>query len=448
MIRNLKSGLRLALFRRVSREAFVATPTQIVLLFALEWLFTLATEWLRIDGAARFSIWGVYYHAFYVTLTLLAAYLVALALRSTQAFATFLTASLAGTIAISVFFLAIEIANDAGILSYTVYSWLWYALLAWVAIVIIRAIGVAGATRRLAQIGLGLAVLAVSLMPLFLVPQQQTIELAYTQPARPRIDVEQTFYAQPALTQRSLDQLAAQRPGVIDLYFIGFAAYSDQDVFFKETNYVRKLFDQRLDTAGRSLLLSNHPSTLRTVPLASASNLDHVLERLAKIMDPEEDVLFLFLTSHGDRNLLAVDFWPLDLNDLQANHLRDALRRAGIKWKVVVISACHSGSFIDELQDSTSMIMTAARGDRKSFGCSAESDFTYFSKALFADSLGRGATIRNAFDQAKALVERRERAEKLEPSLPQIYSTPAIEAKLGELETRLAQARAQPGAAN
>lgn len=448
MIRNLKSGLRLALFRRVSGEAFVATPTQIVLLFALEWVFTLATEWLRIDGAARFSIWGVYYHAFYVTLTLLAAYLVALALRSTQAFATFLTASLAGTIAISVFFLAIEIANDAGILSYTVYSWLWYALLAWVAIVIIRAIGVAGATRRLAQIGLGLAVLAVSPMPLFLVPQQQTIELAYTQPARPRIDVERTFYAQPALTQRSLDQLAAQRPGVIDLYFLGFAAYSDQDVFLKETNYVRKLFDQRLETAGRSLLLSNHLSTLRTVPLASASNLDHVLERLAKIMDPEEDVLFLFLTSHGDRNLLAVDFWPLDLNDLQANQLRDALRRAGIKWKVVVISACHSGSFIDELQDSTSMIMTAARGDRKSFGCSAESDFTYFSKALFADSLGRGATIRNAFDQAKALVERRERAEKLEPSLPQIYSTPAIEAKLGELESRLAQSRAQPGAAN
>lgn len=448
MIRNLKAGTRLAFFRRVSRDDFVVTPTQIVILFALEWLLTLFGEWLRVDGPARFSIWGVYYHAFYLMLGLLAAYLVALALRSAQAFATFLTASLAGTVFIAVIFVALEAANDAGLLRYGVYFWLWYALFGWVVIVMIRAVGVAGARRRSAQIALGIMSVAVGVLPLFFLPQQESIELAYTQPARPRVNVEQTFYAQPAMLRQALDELAPQRAGVIDLYFLGFAAYSDQDVFLKETRYVRTLFDQRFDTTGRSLLLSNHPSTLRDAPIASASNLDYALERLAQIMNPEEDVLFLFLTSHGDRNVLAVDFWPLDLNDLQANHLRDALRRAGIKWKVVVISACHSGSFIDELQDGGSLIMTAARGDRKSFGCSAESDFTYFSKALFADALARGATIRGAFDQARAIVERRERAEKLEPSLPQIHSTPAIETRLAEFEARLRQARTQAGRAN
>lgn len=448
MIHNLKAGIRLAFFLRVSREEFVVTPTQIVLLFALEWLLTLVGEWLRVDGPARFSIWGVYYHAFYVMLGLLAAYLVALALRSAQAFATFLTASLAGAVFIAVIFLALEAANDAGLISYTIYFALWYALFAWVVAVMVRAVGIAGATRRMAQIALGIMAVAVGVLPLFFVPQQQSIELAQSQPARPRVNVEQTFYAQPAMLRQALDRLAPQRAGVVDLYFVGFAAYSDQDVFLKETHYVRTLFDRRLDTAGRSLLLSNHPGTLRDLPIASASNLDHVLERLAQIMDPHEDVLFLFLTSHGDRNLLAVDFWPLDLNDLQANHLRDALRRAGIKWKVIVISACHSGSFIDELQDSNTLIMTAARGDRKSFGCSAESDFTYFSKALFADALARGATIRAAFDQAKAIVERRERAEKLEPSLPQIHSTPAIEAKLNEFEHRLGRSNTQQRSSN
>lgn len=439
MIRNLQAGLRLALFLRVSREELVVTPTQIVLLLALEWLLTLIGEWLRVDGPARFSIWGIYYHAFYLMLVMLSAYLVALVLRSAEAFATFLTASMAGTVLIAVTFVSLEAANEAGLLSHSVYFWRWYALLGWIVVVMMRAAGIAGAKRRTAQIALGTMAMAVSVLPLFFLPQQQSIELAYSQPPRPRVNVEQTFYAQPAMLKRALDELAPQRSGVIDLYFVGFAAYSDQDVFLKETRYVRTLFDRRLDTAGRSLLLSNHPSTLRDLPIASASNLDYALERLAQIMDPQEDVLFLFLTSHGDRNLLAVDFWPLDLNDLQANHLRDALRRAGIKWKVVVISACHSGSFIDELQDSSSMIMTAARGDRKSFGCSAASDFTYFSKALFADALARGATLRGAFDQAKAIVERRERAEKLEPSLPQLHSTPAIEAKLAEFETRLRQ---------
>lgn len=87
------------------------------------------------------------------------------------------------------------------------------------------------------------------------------------------------------------------------------------------------------------------------------------------------------------------------------------------------------------------LIMTAARADRKSFGCSADSDFTYFSKALFDGALARRASIRQAFDIAKAQIEQRERNEKLEPSLPQISSTPAIEAKLRAYEQGLAERR-------
>ena len=54
---------------------------------------------------------------------------------------------------------------------------------------------------------------------------------------------------------------------------------------------------------------------------------------------------------------------------------------------VIVISACYSGGFIDALKDERTLVMTAARADRTSFGCSDDSDFTYFGRALFAEAL-------------------------------------------------------------
>ena len=64
---------------------------------------------------------------------------------------------------------------------------------------------------------------------------------------------------------------------------------------------MRELFDQRFGTAERSLSLINHPSTLRQFPLATISNLEHVLLGLGRLMDRDRDTLFLFLTSHGDK---------------------------------------------------------------------------------------------------------------------------------------------------
>ena len=63
--------------------------------------------------------------------------------------------------------------------------------------------------------------------------------------------------------------------------------------------------DQRFDTAGRSLRLVNNDGTLRDYPLATVSNLQRALAAVAQRMDPQEDVLVLYLTTHGSRDAEA-----------------------------------------------------------------------------------------------------------------------------------------------
>jgi hypothetical protein len=105
------------------------------------------------------------------------------------------------------------------------------------------------------------------------------------------------------------------------------------------------------------------------------------------------------------------------------------LKESGIRWKVVVVSACYSGGFIDPLKDAQTLIITAARHDRTSFGCADENDFTYFGRAYFKESLPQSASFGDAFNQAKKLVEKWEsddmkgnpKSEETKHSEPQIY---------------------------
>ena len=167
-------------------------------------------------------------------------------------------------------------------------------------------------------------------------------------PARSfRVNVEKTYYQQFRLISEATRNLAAQRPGLPDLYFIGFAGDAHEDVFLRELRSVGKLFDDRFDTKNRSVLLINNPKTVGTAPLANSHNLLAALDQVRNRMDPDEDVLFLFLTSHGDPDLLSVNFKPLRMNNLRAQDLRHLLDRSQIKWRVIVVSACYSGSFVD-----------------------------------------------------------------------------------------------------
>ena len=149
-------------------------------------------------------------------------------------------------------------------------------------------------------------------------------------------------------------------------------------------------------------------------------------------MDPAEDVLLLYVATHGSHDhQLLVDLDPLPLDQIGPDDLADALKtRPAIRWKVLVVNACYSGGFIDALRDDSTLVITSAREDRTSFGCGAASDITYFGKAFLAEALNDTTSIPEAFAQAKKSVDAWESADNEEHSEPQIASTRSIEAKL------------------
>ena len=239
---------------------------------------------------------------------------------------------------------------------------------------------------------------------------------------------------QPQLLQEALHALAPQRPGVRDLYFVGFAGYGDQDVFRKEVERVRALFDREFDTRGHSLVLVNSASTLDRYPLATLENLKTVLVALGKALDPQEDVLFLFLTSHGDRRSgFTVRLNGRGLGDIAPRQLAGALAAAGIKNRVVVISSCFSGQFVAPLANDDSLVITAAAANRTSFGCTTEAEWTYFGKGYFLDALPKQKKFIAAFYEAQKLVAAREVWDQVPSSQPQISIGSRIEHVLEEL---------------
>lgn len=246
------------------------------------------------------------------------------------------------------------------------------------------------------------------------------------------IDAERIFYRQPDLLARELARLEATTPSIPDLYMINFGSYSRQDVFMKEVQFARKFFDEKLGTKNRSLNLINNHKVVDKVPMASVTNLERSIKHVAKIMDKEQDILFLFLTSHGsDKYELSVSLQGLPLNNLPATKLASIVKDSGIKWKVIVISSCYSGGFIKELKDDYTMILTASRADHVSFGCSDKADFTFFSRAFFKNALSDGATFIQAFEKAKGLIRMWEDEEKYDHSDPQIWTAKKIEQQLG-----------------
>ncbi|HEY6240143.1 MAG TPA: C13 family peptidase [Burkholderiales bacterium] len=264
--------------------------------------------------------------------------------------------------------------------------------------------------------------------------------------SRPRLTQEEVFHRQGRLLDERLAALSPERSGVVDLYFVGVAGDSQQDTFYSELVSIRELLDERFDTAGRSIALVNNPATLTEHPLATVSNLRTTLAHLGSTIDAEEDIVLLHLTTHGSADYrLAFEMPPLELTPLTPSALARMLADSGIKWKVVVISACFSGGFVEPLKDASTLIITAADPFHSSFGCEYDSEYTWFSEALYHEALRETFSFAEAFEMAKEAVSDRERAEGDEPSNPQMFMGEAMKKKLLSLEKRLAaRASLQP----
>ncbi len=245
------------------------------------------------------------------------------------------------------------------------------------------------------------------------------------------VNPEVVLFYQYQLLSESMGHIAASRPGVTDLYLLAFGGDSHQDVFMNEALYTTALFETKFSMQNRTMYLINHPAIVNEVPIASVTNLRVALQFIATRMEIEEDILFLYLTSHGSKeHTLSVSLGGVPLGDLSAETLSEVIEESGIKWKVIAISACYSGGFIDHLKDDHTMVITSARSDRSSFGCSDDSEMTYFGRAFFQYAINQAPTFVDAFLMAKEIVSDWENEHNFLHSEPQIHRAPLLEEKL------------------
>jgi hypothetical protein len=189
--------------------------------------------------------------------------------------------------------------------------------------------------------------------------------------------------------------------------------------------------DTQFNTKGRSVALINNPSTLENTLLASKSNLILILEHIGSLINKDEDVLFLYLTSHGSKkHKLTVRQRPLTLNSIGPSDLKSVLDNSGIRYRVLVVSACYSGGFIEPLKNEYTLVFTASDKDKQSFGCSNANEFTYFGQAIFKEQMKQNYNLVDVFDKAIESIHKRESSEKLKHSEPQLYVGNKIRGKL------------------
>lgn len=441
LARNLAAGLRLALFLPVDRYGFRVSPGDFVLLCAFNLLAWLVAGMLRAGFPGYVDFGALPVALAEIPLLLLASTLIAywygrrelmpaLALLLVAPAALFEFAS--ALIVLALPYVSEGGQYDAQLTAYSVY-------LLWSLAVSLRALWVAAGWKARPFVWSSMLLGALLLLPLYFMPRTELWLPEDENADQPSIAQEELFHAQDGMLDAHLAALQPQRPGIADLYFVGFAPEGTEDVFGKELHTVSRLMRERFDAGGRTLLLSNDPATLGELPVASATNLRIALGHLGALMDTDEDVLFLYLTTHGSEGgELAVELPPLDLYQIGPAALARMLHDSGIKWKVLVISACYSGAFIEPLKDDNTLIITASDADHQSFGCGNGRNLTWFGKAYFDDALRRTRSFTAAFDLARKEVAERERQRGYTPSNPQMFVGAAMRAKLRDLETRLA----------
>lgn len=282
----------------------------------------------------------------------------------------------------------------------------------------------------------GLAILPV-LAPAF------APALAQDKPGGKQRAVPEAQYDTPeqaALVRRQVEALAPQKKGVIDVYVIGLAGWAAQEVFRKELTGALAVTGKVLPVEGKVVQLINAKEA-SDIPLATRKNFAAAVRGVSRVMDKDEDVLVLFMTSHGTPKGFALQL-PGLLVDLTPSEVAGVLKREGIKNRMVIVSACFAGIFVKPLANKDTIVMTAADDKNASFGCSDKRSWTYFGDALFHQSLKPGVDLQIAFANARGLIRGWEKYEGFHPSNPQAQFGSALTRKLAPLIEAMGEADA------
>lgn len=246
------------------------------------------------------------------------------------------------------------------------------------------------------------------------------------------LDVEALYAAQEPLLSRDLAALTPERPGKADLFVLEVGGSAWQSVFATEVAAVGDLMARTYGAGGRTLQLVNDRAHPLDHPMANHANLARALREIGARMGVE-DMLFLYIASHGNRDVIQLEMGAAGLNDLLADDLSRMLDAARVGPSVIVLSACHAGSFIDNLTAPNRLIIAAARADRTSFGCRDGGDWTEFDRLFFDQALRAQPDPRLAFAKAQTAVWWTELAGLRPHSWPQMDQGATVGAALDRL---------------
>jgi hypothetical protein len=142
-------------------------------------------------------------------------------------------------------------------------------------------------------------------------------------------------------------------------------------------------------------------------------------------LGPNEGCL-VYVTAHGSPQGVAITRRNEIMSPAQLDRVVDTA--CGNRATVVVVSACFSGVFAEApMVRANRVILTAARRDRTSFGCSADNVLTVFDGCIL-QSVRSGAPWRQVAETARGCVATEERRLRVLASEPQLFVGPSVQA--------------------
>jgi Peptidase C13 family len=438
LLRNLGGGLLLLGLRRLAPERFVRSFDQLAALLVLNLLVWAGLDTLHSETGSRLALDGLYGWAFYLLLALFGLGLVARAYsRQADTRGLLIPALSVSPYVLTIFWLLGDLSQVNAHPAVETVAAVFYLI-----ILSVRVMQAAYTTARGKAVVL--AVMMIIAAPYVLQGLDLDTRLWLTE------DVDDTqpddasgaealLYDQPARIVASVEHMAPRQPGRPNVFYLGFAGDGEQEIFKREALFAQDVLGEHFSSGERSAELINDEDDRDSYPIASVSGLQQALKLIASRMDPEQDVLVLMLTSHGSRDGVAVINGSLPLAQLGPAELQHALETSGVKWRVVIVSACYAGVFVDALKNDDTLVITAADASHSSFGCDDNRELTYFGEAFLQESLPTAKSLEEAFKKAAGLIQKRESAEHLEHSNPQLFVGEHIRGKLAGLESGVQQ---------